>query len=132
MIDVSSQSQLAQLLLEQPVVGGTRTLCAAVLGYAVVLESVNDDSEMIPRIIVCSKTDNGDSIVQTDNVENITGLSDLPCSTELVSEDDINGGVIFDFMSDLADEGPWDSFDFEINNREEFPGLSITCKWQND
>lgn len=125
LIIVSSDSELASILGSQPVVGNARRLCAAYNGYAVVLELT--DSVMSAYVMVCTVGSAGYNVAETDGVEVITPLMDLPCSTGVIDEDTING-ALQGFVRAVAYLGGWSFGDFNIYERDGYSNLSLTCK----
>lgn len=125
LIKVQSQSELASLLGSQPVSDNTRRLCAALIGYAVVL--VLTDSVMSAYVMVCTETGAGYNVAETDSVEVITPLMDLPCSAEVIADDTIND-ELRGLVSNVAELGGWSFGKFDIYEREDYSAVSLTCK----
>lgn len=125
LIIVKSEDELASLLDSQPVVGDTRRLCAALNGYAVILELT--DSVMSAFVMVCDGGSAGFHVVVTNSVEVVTSLVGLPCSIDAINQDTIEG-ALQGLVRYVANQGGWTFGDFNIYERESYSDLSLTCK----
>lgn len=126
LINVQSETELAALLDAQTAIGGEKELCAALYGYAVVLTLV--ENSMSAYVMVCSETSAGYYIAETDSVEVVTPLVDLPCSTGIVDEGTIDG-ALQGLVRAVANYGGYDFANFNIYEREDYSTLSVTCKY---
>lgn len=125
LIEVQSEAEVAALLDGQTAVGGKKELCAALNGYAVVLELT--DSVMSAFVMVCQETGAGYYVAETDNIEVITPLIELTCSTEVIEEDTINR-ELQGIVNYISYQGGWTFGVFNIYERIEYPDLSLTCR----
>lgn len=78
-------------------------------------------------VMVCQETGAGYYVAETGSIEVITPLTELPCSTDVIEEDTIDG-ALQGIVRYISNQGGWTFGEFNIYERIEYPDLSLTCK----
>ena len=78
-------------------------------------------------VMVCQETSAGYYVAETDSVDIITPLADLPCSANVIDKDTLNR-KLQGLVRSVANQGGWTFGDFNMYERDSYSDLDLTCK----